>query len=426
MPHSRHFPARSASATQRLAASETAKKNPRRALRRSLRPDARMGSAAIREGRHRVGVEAVLQRQIVSEVLEPPRPDERHASIRPWSERNENARKLNIDIESHFRLIHGKCMALGHAAHLAERKTSTWRSSAPAFLRPSGRARPFARPRGELLAILEQGRRSRALLDDDVRTAFILHSAFHDLPNDGGSSAPATRSFSARPSSSHTSRRTPSTIGSSSPFALRHARRAREAHGRRLPVDARHQSWARARARVVVVATSGQPCREKSAPRRGKGLLRAAPAQRRLPQRRAPFRGRSVLVVGSGNSAAEIALDLVQGGAGSVAMWVRGARHFIPKGRVEGALSAPSAPRSRFTPAELAAKAHAITRGTPEFEAAYRPERLDHETPVGRPLAPRHPQAHRGDRFARRWTEGGAFPCSTSARSRRSAAVRSR
>src|SRR5262249_7812937 len=42
-----------------------------------------------------------------------------------------------------------------------------------------------------------------------------------------------------------------------------------------------------------------------------------------------PYADQRVLVVGSGNSAAEIALDLARGGASHVAMWVRGPRHFI-------------------------------------------------------------------------------------------------
>jgi indole-3-pyruvate monooxygenase len=79
-----------------------------------------------------------------------------------------------------------------------------------------------------------------------------------------------------------------------------------------------------------------------------------------------PFVGRSVLVVGSGNSAAEISLDLVEGGARSVAMWVRGPRHFIPLRRMAvlfrvsrwlGALSE-----------KQAAATHRVTWGTPEFE----------------------------------------------------------
>ncbi|MCW5890056.1 MAG: NAD(P)/FAD-dependent oxidoreductase [bacterium] len=47
-----------------------------------------------------------------------------------------------------------------------------------------------------------------------------------------------------------------------------------------------------------------------------------------------PFAGQRVLVVGSGNSAAEIALDLVDHGARAVDLWVRGPRHFLPRSRM--------------------------------------------------------------------------------------------
>ncbi len=43
-----------------------------------------------------------------------------------------------------------------------------------------------------------------------------------------------------------------------------------------------------------------------------------------------PFRGKRVLVVGSGNSGAEISTDLVESGAGSVAMLVYGPRYYLP------------------------------------------------------------------------------------------------
>jgi indole-3-pyruvate monooxygenase len=80
----------------------------------------------------------------------------------------------------------------------------------------------------------------------------------------------------------------------------------------------------------------------------------------------APFAGRSVLVVGSGNSAAEIALDLVEGGARDVALWVRGPRHFLPLSRV-ALLFRLIRLLGQFTQEKLAA-AHRITWGTPEFE----------------------------------------------------------
>jgi indole-3-pyruvate monooxygenase len=79
----------------------------------------------------------------------------------------------------------------------------------------------------------------------------------------------------------------------------------------------------------------------------------------------APFAGQRVLVVGSGNSAAEIALDLVEHGAAEVFMWVRRPRHFVPRRamawlfRVFRALG--------MTSEERFAVAHRTTYGTEAF-----------------------------------------------------------
>ena len=81
-----------------------------------------------------------------------------------------------------------------------------------------------------------------------------------------------------------------------------------------------------------------------------------------------PFAGRRVLVVGSGNSAAEIALDLSEGGARDVALWVRGPRHFIPIRRV--AVLFWLARRLGFFDEKRTAAAHGITWGTREFDEA--------------------------------------------------------
>src|SRR5262245_14084411 len=80
----------------------------------------------------------------------------------------------------------------------------------------------------------------------------------------------------------------------------------------------------------------------------------------------APFAGRSVLVIGSGNSAAEISLDLVEGGARAVAMWVRGPRHFIPLRRM--AVLFRIFRLFGFFNEEKVATTHQITIGTPAFE----------------------------------------------------------
>jgi indole-3-pyruvate monooxygenase len=84
-----------------------------------------------------------------------------------------------------------------------------------------------------------------------------------------------------------------------------------------------------------------------------------------------PFRGQRVLVVGSGNSAAEIALDLVQGGAAAVAMWVRGPRWFIPLRRMS-LIYRLFRLLGQASPAKMDVR-HRITFGTPEFERALAP-----------------------------------------------------
>ncbi len=82
------------------------------------------------------------------------------------------------------------------------------------------------------------------------------------------------------------------------------------------------------------------------------------------------FAGRSVLVVGSGNSGAEIALDLAQGGARAVSMWVRAPRHFIP---LSPTLTLYKVARAfgQMSEAKQAAS-HALTRGTPAFDREVR------------------------------------------------------
>jgi cation diffusion facilitator CzcD-associated flavoprotein CzcO len=78
-----------------------------------------------------------------------------------------------------------------------------------------------------------------------------------------------------------------------------------------------------------------------------------------------PFRGARTLVVGSGNSACEIALDLLAGGA-QPALWVRGPRHFVPLRALAraGRLAA-------WLPDRLVEvwkeRAHGVRRGSPEF-----------------------------------------------------------
>jgi indole-3-pyruvate monooxygenase len=84
-----------------------------------------------------------------------------------------------------------------------------------------------------------------------------------------------------------------------------------------------------------------------------------------------PFRDKRVLVVGSGNSAAEISLDVAEGGARSVSMLVRGPRHFTSMrtlGRVAPILRAL---RLEFCDSAWD-KGHRYTRTHPDFRKIVR------------------------------------------------------
>lgn len=123
------------------------------------------------------------------------------------------------------------------------------------------------------------------------------------------------------------------------------------------------------RARYLTIATSVNriPKRTKLAGAESFGGRVLHSADYRNP---APFRDRCVLVVGSGNSGAEIALDLVEGGARSVAMWVRAPRHFVPLAPTL-ALYRTFRALGQMSEKKLAAT-HALTRGTAAFDREVR------------------------------------------------------
>lgn len=194
-----------------------------------------------------------------------------------------------------------------------------------------------------------------------------LHSAFHDLPDDGG----ARRDygiFLRRDELLEYFRR----------YAERHALAPHLRFGtqvtrvKRIAPDAPGEpEWSldtsagRILTRYLAVATAiNRVPKQPEIPGRARFRGRVLhSAEYRNP---GPFRGSDVLVVGSGNSAAEISLDLVEGGARSVSMWVRGPRHFLPLSRV-GLLFRLIRLFGQFSPEKIAA-AHAIRYGTPEFE----------------------------------------------------------
>jgi indole-3-pyruvate monooxygenase len=223
------------------------------------------------------------------------------------------------------------------------------------------------RKRGiERFAILEQGDRA-GYFWSRTYDRLHLHSAFHDLPDDGGLRR-GYPTFLARDQ------------------VVEYFARYAERHG--LAPHFRFGTKVARVKRVETPAPGGPEWQlETSRGRIGARFLAVGTAVNRAPvvpaisgretfrgrvlhsaeyRNAAPFAGRSVLVVGSGNSAAEIALDLVEGGARSVAMWVRGPRHFIPLRRMARVFW--TFRLLGFFGEKRAAAAHAITYGSPEFE----------------------------------------------------------
>lgn len=81
-----------------------------------------------------------------------------------------------------------------------------------------------------------------------------------------------------------------------------------------------------------------------------------------------PYRGKHVLVVGSGNSAFEVATDLVEHGAGKVALLVHGPRWVFPLRDFESAMF-EARDQGQFS-VEAITAAHPLTRGNEDYAAA--------------------------------------------------------
>jgi indole-3-pyruvate monooxygenase len=188
-----------------------------------------------------------------------------------------------------------------------------------------------------------------------------LHSAYHDLPNDGG----LRRGYPIFLSKRHL-------LAYFAEYAEHHRLAPHLRFETRVERVARtnDSSWTIDTnrgpivAKSVVVATATN--RVPSLPAIPGAELAAHALHSSAYRNAQPFVGRSVLVIGSGNSAAEISVDLCEGGARSVAMWVRGPRHFLPLSRLAMLFRVFRA-LGQLTPQKLAAM-HVVTRGTPEFE----------------------------------------------------------
>jgi indole-3-pyruvate monooxygenase len=210
------------------------------------------------------------------------------------------------------------------------------------------------------LALVEQGSGVGAFWRgnyDRIR----LHSPFHDLPDDGDLRK-RFGMFLARDE----------LLAYLEAYATRHGLDEHVRFGEAVERvakggggwDVRTSSGA-LRARAVVVATSNnrialRPTLPGEASFGGR-ILHSR--EYRNPRE---FRGTRVLVVGSGNSAAEIALDLSEGGAASVAMWVRAPRHVLNLKKMGFMARVARLLRIDLTPQRLA-RNHAFTRTHPDF-----------------------------------------------------------
>ena len=176
----------------------------------------------------------------------------------------------------------------------------------------------------ERFAILEQGEGVGASWAGHY-DRIHLHSAWHDLPDDGGlrrrypiflgrdQILEYFRSYAGRHG-----------LGPHLHFGQEVTRVARD--GDAWQVETAEGPW---RAPYLAVATAvNRVPRVPEIPERE--AYTGQCMHSREYKNAAGFAGRSVLLVGSGNSAAEIAVDLVEGGAGDVALWVRAPRHVIP------------------------------------------------------------------------------------------------
>ena len=215
----------------------------------------------------------------------------------------------------------------------------------------------------ERFAILEQGS-GVGHFWSTTYDRIHLHSGWHGLPHDGGLND-AYPMYKSRDQLLDYFRR----------YAERHRLTPHLRMGARVERIARDEAAALWRlrtsegeltARFLAVATGANrlpdlPALPEQATYQG-ALLHSSVYRNALPHR-----GQRVLVVGSGNSAAEIAVDLVEGGAQSVALLVRGPRAFIPKWR-STLLFWLFRKLGAFSDAKVAEN-HAITLGSAQFDA---------------------------------------------------------
>lgn len=212
------------------------------------------------------------------------------------------------------------------------------------------------------LAVLEQGGGVGAFWRgnyDRIR----LHTPFHDLPSDGGLRdryemfLPRDRLIDYFEAYASHHRLAPYLQFDTQVETIARERESWQIDTNRGPL----------RARILVIATSynRKPMMPDIA---GLNDYRGKALHSRDYKNAEPFVGKSVLVVGSGNSGAEIALDLYEGGAQSVSLLIRGPRHFIALHEMGEAARLARARGIELTPDHLL-EAHAYTRSHPDFRA---------------------------------------------------------
>lgn len=211
-------------------------------------------------------------------------------------------------------------------------------------------------------AVIEQGEAVGAFWRgnyDRIR----LHSPFHDLPDDGRLRR-RFGMFLARDE----------LLAYLEAYAQHHRLASHLRFGHELTrLRRKDEGWEfetsrgvlRARYAVVATAYNRIPTRPVFA---GEADFRGRVLHSREYRNPAPFVGKRVLVVGSGNSSAEIALDLVEGGAAEVSLWVRAPRHVIALRRLARLARIARLLRLELTPTHIA-RSHQYTRTHPEWSA---------------------------------------------------------
>ncbi|MBM4382604.1 MAG: NAD(P)/FAD-dependent oxidoreductase [Deltaproteobacteria bacterium] len=219
------------------------------------------------------------------------------------------------------------------------------------------------RQRGvERFALLEQG----AGVGEFWRTNYDrirLHSAFHDLPDDGGERARYGPLLSRD-----------ELVAYFEAYARRHGVYERARFGERVTCVAREgEAWRVEatsgvfRARTLAVATAGN--RKPLVPALGgEDVFRGELLHSKHYRNPARFVGKRVLVLGSGCSGSEIALDLANGGAAHVALFIRAPRWVISVARMVALARVARLAGLAFTPAKLA-ESHRISRVDAGFAA---------------------------------------------------------